>query len=147
MAKVSIAEAGHRLGISQDTVRKRLRLGELTGTQVRAPGGFRWMVELPDDVSGVETKNNGNEEPEDREDQSLAELVAVLSARVEGQQELVEALQSQIQAQKDQLEARGREVQELHVLLQQAQAALPAPRGDSQSWWQRLWHRNGETRG
>jgi DNA-directed RNA polymerase specialized sigma24 family protein len=31
MAKVSIAEAAHRLGMSQDTVRKRLRLGELTG--------------------------------------------------------------------------------------------------------------------
>jgi DeoR/GlpR family transcriptional regulator of sugar metabolism len=139
MAKVSIAEAAHRLGISQDTVRKRLRLGELTGTQVRAPGGFRWMVELPDDVPGVETKKNGNKEPEDREDQSLAELVAALSARVEGQQELIEALQSQIQAQKDQLEARGREVQELHVLLQQAQAALPAPR-EGRVWW-RFWER------
>jgi hypothetical protein len=139
MAKVSIAEAGHRLGISQDTVRKRLRLGELTGTQERAPGGFRWMVELPDDVPGVETKKNGNKEPEGREDQSLAELVAALSARVEGQQELIEALQSQIQAQKDQLEARGREVQELHVLLQQAQAALPAPR-ENRPWWQ-FWRR------
>jgi hypothetical protein len=141
MAKVSIAEAAHRLGISQDTVRKRLRLGELTGTQVRAPGGFRWMVELPDDVPGVGTKKNGNKEPEDREDQSLAELVAALSARVEGQQELIEALQSQIQAQKDQLEARGREVQELHVLLQQAQAALPAPKENHLPWWQRLWRR------
>jgi hypothetical protein len=141
MAKVSIAEAGHRLGISQDTVRKRLRLGELTGTQIRAPGGFRWMVELPDDVPGAETKKNGNKEPVDREDQSLPELVAALSATVEGQQELIEALQSQIQAQKDQLESRGREVQELHVLLQQAQAALPAPR-DNRPWWQRLWRRD-----
>src|ERR671914_1826558 len=150
MVKVSIAEAGHRLGGSQDTVRKRLRLGELTGTQVRAPGGFRWMVELPDDVPGVETKKNGNKEPEDREDQSLAELVAALSARVEGQQDLIEALQSQIQAQKDQLEAkdkqieaRAREVEQLHVLLQHAQAALPEPKENHQSWWQRLWYRNG----
>jgi hypothetical protein len=139
MVKVSIAEAGHRLGVSQDTVRKRLRLGELTGTQVRAPGGFRWMVELPEDVPGAETKKNGNKEAEDREDQSLAESVAALSARVEGQQELIEALQSQIQSQKDQLEARGREVQELHVLLQQAQAALPAPR-EGRAWW-RFWER------
>ena len=139
MAKVSIAEAAHRLSISQDTIRKRLRLGELTGTQVRAPGGFRWMVELPDDVPGVETKKNGSKEPEDRENQSLAELVAALSARVEGQQELIEALQSQIQAQKDQLEARGREVQELHVLLQYAQAALPVPK-EGRVWW-RFWRR------
>jgi predicted RNase H-like nuclease (RuvC/YqgF family) len=102
------------------------------------------MVELPDDVPGVETTKNGDKETGDREDQSLAELVAALSARVEGQQELIEALQSQIQAQKDQLEAkdkqieaRGREVQELHVLLQQAQAALPAPR-DNRPWWHRF---------
>jgi hypothetical protein len=39
-----------------------------------------------------------------------------------------------------QLEVREREVQELHVLLQQAQAALPAPR-DHRPWWQRLWRR------
>jgi predicted RNase H-like nuclease (RuvC/YqgF family) len=107
------------------------------------------MVELPDDVPGVETNKNGNKEAKDEEDQSLAELVAALSARVEGQQELIEALQSQIQTQKDQLEAkdkqieaRGREVQELHVLLQQARAALPAA-GDNRSWWHKLWHRNG----
>jgi hypothetical protein len=72
------------------------------------------------------------------------ESVAALSARVEGQQELIEALQSQIQSQKDQLEARGREIQELHVLLQHAQAALPAPR-DNRSWWQRLFKNSGRT--
>jgi hypothetical protein len=92
-------------------------------------------------VPGVEAKKNGNKEIEDREDQPLAELVAALSARVESQQELIEVLQSQIQAQKDQLEAKdkqieawGREVQELHVLLQQAKAALPAMRV-GRSWW------------
>jgi LPS O-antigen subunit length determinant protein (WzzB/FepE family) len=91
---------------------------------------------------------NRRKEIEDREDHLLAESVAVLSARVEGQQELIEALQSQIQAQKDQLEAkdnqieaRAREVQELHVLLQQAQAALPPPRENS-SWWRRVWRRD-----
>jgi hypothetical protein len=106
------------------------------------------MVELPDDVPRVETKKNGNKEAEDREDRSLTELVVALSARVEGQQELIEALQSRIQAQKGQLEAkdkqieaRSREVQELHVLLQQAQAALPGPRSN-RSWWQRLWRRD-----
>jgi hypothetical protein len=37
------------------------------------------------------------------------------------------------------LEARRREVQELHVLLQTAQA-LPAPR-ESRPWWRRLFGR------
>jgi Tfp pilus assembly protein FimV len=146
MESITIKEAAQRLALSELTIRRRLHTGLLTGHKEKTPQGFVWMVELPDDVPGVETKKNGNKEAEDREDQSLAELVAALSARVEGQQELIEALQSQIQAQKDQLEAkdkqieaRGREVQELHVLLQQAQAALPVPR-ENRSWWQ-LWRR------
>jgi hypothetical protein len=44
----------------------------------------------------------------------------------------------QLEAKDKQIEAEGREVQELHVLLQQAQAALPAPREDHHSWWRRL---------
>jgi hypothetical protein len=149
MESITIKEAAQRLALSELTIRRRLHAGLLTGHKEKTPQGFVWMVELPDDVPGVETKKNGNKEAEDREDQSLAELVAALSVRVEGQQELIEALQSQIQAQKDQLEAkdkqieaRGREVQELHVLLQHAQATLPAPR-DNRPWWQKLWQRNG----
>jgi hypothetical protein len=42
--------------------------------------------------------------------------------------DLVDALQSQVAAQTEELEARRREIQELHVLLQQLQTrALPAP--------------------
>jgi uncharacterized membrane protein len=46
----------------------------------------------------------------------------------------------QLEAKDKQIEARGREVQELHVLLQQTQAALPVPKEDHHSWWRRLWH-------
>jgi hypothetical protein len=40
--------------------------------------------------------------------------------------ELVASLQRQVETQALELDARRREVQELHVLLQQAQRALPA---------------------
>jgi hypothetical protein len=53
---------------------------------------------------------------------------------------MVAMLQERVNAQQEELEARRREVQELHVLLQQAQAALPTPR-DHRPWWQRLWRR------
>ena len=46
--------------------------------------------------------------------------------------ELVDALRSQLQSQGEELVARRREVQELHVLLQQK--ALPEAVGHS--WWQ-----------
>jgi len=45
--------------------------------------------------------------------------------------ELVDALRSQLQSQGEELVARRREVQELHVLLQQK--ALPEAVG--RSWW------------
>ena len=81
MATVTIQEAAQHLGVSQDTVRRRIRKEELQATQTPTPQGFRWVVELED------------------------------------------------------LVARRREVQELHVLLQQK--ALPEAVG--RSWWWRLW--------
>jgi hypothetical protein len=40
---------------------------------------------------------------------------------------------------KEELASKNKQIEQLHVLLQQAQAALPAPR-DSRSWW-RFWQR------
>jgi transposase-like protein len=125
MAKASIAEAARRLGISQDTVRKRLRLGELAGEQVRAPGGFRWLVELPGEHAEPQGQGETPQEGITREAPYVRELV--------------DSLQAQIRAQQEELEARRREVEQLHILLQQAQAALPAPR-EKRPWW-RFWER------
>ncbi len=53
-------------------------------------------------------------------------------AEVHRLEQMVSILQSEV-------ESRRREVQELHVLLQQAQAALPSPRGGRP--WSQLWRR------
>ena len=55
---------------------------------------------------------------------------------VDGGGELV-ALRETVAILSEELEARRREVQELHVLLQHAQAALPAPK-ENRPWW-RFW--------
>ena len=115
METVSIGDAATRLGISADTVRRRIGKGTLTGHQERTAQGFRWKVELPE-TNGVEP-TNGHHETGD----TMANLVVML--------------QAQVKAQADELEARRREVSELHVLLQQNQAALPAPK-ESRRWWQ-----------
>jgi multidrug efflux pump subunit AcrA (membrane-fusion protein) len=130
---LSIGQAVTRLGVSEVTIRRRLRKGELNGHKRQTPQGYVWMIELPDDVS-EDNKNDGNEEGE-----SLSELVAALRAQVEGQQELVDSLQAQVKAQQEELTAKNKQIEQLHILLQQAQAALPAPR-DNRSWWQ-LWKR------
>ena len=117
--QVTISEAARLLGISEPTARRRVRSGELPGTQTPTPQGFVWMVELSDDLP----------------------LESAPSGEVAALRELNAQLKAQVEAQGMELEARRREVQELHVLLQQAQAALPVPKEDPKSWWRRLWHR------
>jgi len=109
---VSIGEAAARLGVSTDTIRRRIGRGTLTAHRDPTAQGFRWQVELPD----------GSQSMDGHHDNSTLES-------------LVATLQTQVQAQTQELEARRREVQELHVLLQTAQSALTAPKSP---WW-RLW--------
>jgi hypothetical protein len=132
---LSIGQAVTRLGVSEVTIRRRLRKGELKGQKRETPQGYVWLIELPDDVS--EDKKNGS----DGEGESLSELVAALRSQVEGQQELVDSLQAQVKVQQEELIAKNKQIEQLHVLLQQAQAALPAPR-DNRPWWRRVWRRD-----
>jgi excisionase family DNA binding protein len=138
MAVVSIQEAARRLGGSQDTIRRRIRRGALQAHQVPTPQGFRWAVELPDPPEADQAEPM----PPQGQDVGAAQEVED-SRRVGGEaqalRELVDTLQSQVEGQREELEARRREVQELHVLLQQhvQQRALPPP--GVPSWWRRLW--------
>jgi hypothetical protein len=125
MASLTIKEAAERLGISEVTIRRRLRTGQLKGYQESPPTG-KWFIEVSDDDFGQ------GEVGIDEDDDPL-ELADALRDTIKRQDEVIDLL-------KRQLETRDREVQELHVLLQQA--ALSAPREDRQSWWRRLWRRN-----
>jgi hypothetical protein len=46
--RLSIQEASHRLGVTEHTIRRRLRKGELQGEQVPRPQGFTWVVIVDD---------------------------------------------------------------------------------------------------
>jgi hypothetical protein len=129
MGEVSIQEAATRLGVSIETIRRRLHKGVLKGRQVPTPQGFVWMVELTNEEPQREIPSGGSE--------PLHELIAVLKAQLEKKDHQLEI---QAAAHQEQLGAKDRQIEQLHVLLQQAQAALPAPR-DNRSWWQRLWRR------
>ncbi len=140
MESVTMAEAAKRLGVSVDTIRRKLRRGELQGYQQPRPQGFVWIVELSEELD-----NHGITFAETVADTSasypgskgeiyrLEEMVDVLQAQVVAQQK-------QMEAQQEELTAKNKQIEQLHVLLQQAQAVLPAPR-DNRSWWQRLWRR------
>ena len=78
MVSLGIAEASLRYGVSQDTLRKKVKAGEISATKVPAPGGFRWMVELPEVVG----KNGGtpvSQLPELGEPEILAKVREILA--------------------------------------------------------------------
>lgn len=99
MTRVSIAEASRRMGVSPDTIRRRIKKGELPAFKERSPKGDAWLVDIPDD----QLPAGG-----DGETQALRETIKVL------QQEL---------------EYRRREIQELHVLLRDTRSLLAPPAG------------------
>lgn len=115
--EVTIAEAARLLKLSERTVRRRLHSGELKGSQVASPGGFSWVVEISEDLP-VGSPDSGE------------------MARVDA---LIASLGAQIAAQQEELAVKNKQIEQLHVLLQQAQAALPAPK-EAKPWWKR-WGR------
>jgi chromosome segregation ATPase len=54
---------------------------------------------------------------------------------------MVSMLQAQVEADREELVSKNKQIEQLHVLLQQAQAALPASR-ENRPWWQRWWRRD-----
>jgi hypothetical protein len=122
MAKVTIKEAAKWLRVSELTVRRRLAKGLITGVQEPTPQGYVWMVELSDDE--VEGDHEVTQEIISR----MEDTIAILS--------------DQVKVQQEELAAKNKQIEQLYILLQQAQAALPAPKESRQSWWYKLWHRN-----
>jgi hypothetical protein len=135
--QVTIPEAAQLLRLSEYTIRRRLRTGELMGHQVTSPGGFAWMVEVPDDLA----EDAPMESCDSGEMAAMKALLARAEAQIASQEAQIASQETQLQAKDRQLESKDRQIEQLHVLLQQAQTALSAPREDHQPWWRRLWHR------
>ena len=125
MARLSIPEAVHTLGLSQDTIRKRLRSGDLQGQKVKGAGGFRWEVFVADDPTGKGATQDGNHAnvTDDGNHGDDANGGA-----------LVDQMQARIDSLETQLTTRAGEIDQLHRLL--AQTALNAAPG--RPWW-RFW--------
>ena len=122
MARLSIPEAMHTLGLSQSTIRKRLRSGDLQGQKVKGAGGFRWEVFVADDptVQG------------DTDDANHANVTDDGNHSDDGNGgALVDQMQARIDSLETQLTTRAGEIDQLHRLL--AQTALNAASG--RPWW------------
>ena len=109
--EVPIAIAARRLGVSADTIKRRIKSGDLQARRVGRPQGYRWLVSLPDDAALVSTGAVHGSAPVD------AVALAVAQAEVRRLEETVNLLSRE-------LDVRQREVSQLHVLLGQARAQL-----------------------
>ena len=121
---VSIKEAAEHLGVSVDTVRRRLKAGELEGRQEpHGKSGYRWLVHLPDaakaDAPGMPPAE--------------AYALAEARARIDGLERLIDELAShrdKLETERDDWkEAARREsdaARELRVLLKGAQDSTRA---------------------
>lgn len=158
MAGLSVAEAAATLGISVDTVRRRIKRGELETTKAR-DGRLVVLVDVaaaPDRDSGTGTHESGDVaqlradlaqalavlEETQRHRDDLADMVSTL-------REEVSALHRQIEAAQHAQQRSDDAQHELRVLLGQAQAQLgnllPPPsstaqQGESRPFW-RFWRR------
>ena len=112
---VDISGAARHLGVSTETVRRRLRTGTLSGEKEKTAQGFRWVVNIPDTPP-----NNTPPLGEVTDDANGGPLMDQMQARIDS----LEA----------QLNTRAGEIDQLHRLL--AQTALNAAPG--RPWW-KLW--------
>jgi hypothetical protein len=121
--EVGLSEAARILGISESTVRRRVRNGELPGKQVPTHQGFIWTVEVDEELV-ADTPDSGE--------------LAALRGLVTSLNEQLALLKSQVLAQQEQLAAKDKQIGELHVLLREVRE-LPAPR-EGRRWW-KWWGR------
>lgn len=146
-----MADAARILGVSLDTVKRRVKRGELVAAQERTARGFRWVVELPDfgeinanmttflapapdeaapapAPAGAPAVSDAAPADAPADVEHLHVLIAAQRGHIEDLRAQTDTLRDQLAVKDGQLEARTREISELHVLLQRAQAAaLPAP--------------------
>ena len=121
MATMTIQGAAEFLGVSEITVRRKLKSGQLTGQQEEAPNG-RWWVEIAEEQS-----NFGVRIPESVKSDSNIDS-----------HDPLQILKDQVANLQHHLDIREREVGELHVIIQQQALALPPPTTVKRKWWYTL---------
>jgi hypothetical protein len=144
--------AAQHLGVHVATIDRKLKRGELNGRQEPRPRGWRWLVELPDNLTSTEVPtlpthspkdaptNANAKAPTDAHTNPVANDAALLWELINTLREEVSLLKHQLEVHEQELEHRAQEMQRMQVLLQQAldpTRAIAPPR--QRSWWRRWW--------
>ncbi len=127
--RLPIKEAAERLGVSADTIRRRMKKGELVGEKEPTPQGYEWRILLPVEEADEPRLLEGAAETVGDLVGDVVEL-AQLRERVAGLERLTDELTSERDAWRDQAARTEDAARELRILLRQAQMlALPSNAG------------------
>ncbi|MGI8403783.1 MAG: hypothetical protein ACR2OE_03270 [Thermomicrobiales bacterium] len=118
----SVADAAQVFGVSVDTIRRRMKRGELDTRREQTPQGFRWLIRLPDKEEPTPDQiTSGLPQMTDTVDHG-----SIVIYGPDPRDALIETLQRE-------LDLRNREVARLHdvvgqqaVAIEHATAALSA---------------------
>jgi excisionase family DNA binding protein len=102
--QTTIGDAARQLGVSPDTIRRRIRQGQLPASKQRTSKGLIWLVDVPDEARGPTAEAGRENELLRDEVGHWRELVATLV---------------------QELAARGREVRQLLALLERTYDRFP----------------------
>jgi hypothetical protein len=144
---LTITEASLALKLSNNTIRRRLKSGELAGQRIQTPQGYSWRVlvsDAPPMANGVAhhvpdptTPPAAESPPQDAPDVAPAAgthgqvppgegLVARLEAEVRRLEDHNRDLRAALDDTRTELDARRQETRALLTLLAQSRQALPA---------------------
>ena len=117
MGLMSVAEAARFLGVSEETVKRRIRRGELSGEQRPRPQGYAWMVDIPEDLHATTTHHDmttGHDNTFTTQHHVTDHNTGNGSSmrEVKRLDQIVTILESQMALNQEELESRRREVQE-----------------------------------
>lgn len=115
--RVPIKDAAERLGVSADTIRRRMKKGELVGEKEPTPQGYEWRILLPVEDSDAQEPTTPASSASDKGDAIRLELL----------RERIDELKEERDAWREQALRSGEAERELRFLLRGAQElALPA---------------------
>lgn len=111
MASLTVQDAARAMGISSDTVRRRIRSGMLAAERQPTPQGYQWLVDVREEL--LDRSSGG-----DRREAEIRHL-----------EQTVQELRESLTQARDELRARRTEVRQLIHLVESLQSRNPAGAG------------------
>ena len=137
--QVPIKDAAAALGVSEITVRRRIKANELLAIKHETPQGYRWLVVIEGAIEVDPTDQLASSAPDHPPD-PVPETPTQAPTHHPDTDRLIRSLEDrltfaedQIRFMQTQLHERTRETEQLHILLSQALQALPSGTTPDQS--------------